>query len=62
MSWDQLYRDPGFRWELIRTRVDPREKRLYSFRIGRGFRAVARRDDEWLKMVSLHPDHDSAYE
>lgn len=62
MSWEQVYRDPGLKWELIRTRADSREKRLYSFRIGKGFRAVARRDGEWLKMLSLHPDHDSAYE
>ena len=62
MSWDQIYRDPGLKWELIRTRVDPREERLYSFRIGKGFRGVARRDGEWLKVLSLHPDHDSAYE
>lgn len=62
MTWEQLYRDAGLQWELIQTRSDPRGKKLYSFRMGKGFRAVAFRDGEWLKMVSLHPDHDSAYE
>jgi hypothetical protein len=62
MSWDQVYVDQGFKWELIRNRIDPRGKRLYSFRIGQGFRAIALRDGEWLKILSLHPDHDSAYD
>jgi hypothetical protein len=62
MSWDQVYGDQGFKWELIRNRIDPQGKRLYSFRIGKGFRAIALRDEEWLKILSLHPDHDSAYE
>lgn len=61
MSWDQIYSDQGLKWELIRNRIDPRGKRLYSLRIGKGFRAVALRDGEWLKILSLHPDHDSTY-
>jgi hypothetical protein len=37
------------------------DERLYSMRISRGCRAVAWRDGEWLRLLSLHPDHDSAY-
>jgi hypothetical protein len=62
MEWNQLYRDTGLRWEAITQRQDPHGNRLYSFRLGKAFRAIAFRDGEWLRIVSLHPDHDSAYE
>jgi hypothetical protein len=62
MTWDQVYRDPGLRWEAVRIRTGPKGGRLYTLRISRGFRAVAYREGQWLKILSLHPDHDSAYE
>jgi hypothetical protein len=61
MTWEQVYRDPGLRWEAILSRFGPRGARLYSLRLGRGFRAVGFRDEEWLRLLTLHPDHDSAY-
>jgi hypothetical protein len=61
MTWDQVYRDSGLNWELVISRTGPRGQRLYSFRIGRGFRAIDAREGDSLKIVSLHPDHDSAY-
>lgn len=61
MSWDQVYRDAGLRWEAIHTRVGPGNERLYSIRMGRAFRAACFREGDWLRFVSLHPDHDSAY-
>lgn len=61
MNWPTLCRDRGFRWELIHSRRDPAGGRLYSLRIARKMRAVARRVDDWLELLSLHPDHDSAY-
>lgn len=62
LRWPQVYQDRGLKWELIYSRTGPDEHRLYSFRIGQGFRAVAYRDDGgWLRLFSLHPDHDSAY-
>lgn len=61
MTWDQLYRDSGLQWEAILSRKGPHAGRLYSLRMGKGFRAVAFREREWLRLLSLHPDHDSAY-
>lgn len=61
MSWEQVYRDKGLRWEAILSQSGPGGERLYSLRLGRGFRAVALRDGDWLRLISLHPDHDSAY-
>jgi hypothetical protein len=62
MSWEQVYQDSGFRWEAIASKVGPAGGRLYSLRLGKGFRAVAYRQDDWLRLLTLHPDHDSAYE
>ena len=61
MTWLEVYRDPGLRWEAILSRAGPHGGRLYSLRISEGFRAVAFRDGDWLRLLTLHPDHDSAY-
>jgi len=61
MSWEQLYRDRGLKWEAILSRQGPHGGRLYTFRCGKGFRAVAYRDGDLLRLLTLHPDHDSAY-
>ena len=61
MTWNQVYQDQGLKWELVYSRTGPNGKRLYSLRIGKGFRTVAYRDGKWLRLLSLHPDHDSAY-
>ena len=61
MSWEQLQSSKGLRWELIQSRQGPAGQRLYSLRISRSCRAVAWRDGSWMRLLSLHPDHDSAY-
>ena len=61
MTWEQVYRDSGLRWEAILSKTGPSGQRLYSLRIGRGFRALATRDRDFLRLLSLHPDHDAAY-
>lgn len=61
MTWQQLYRDSGLKWETIHSRQGPNGQRLYSFRISQTFRAVAYREGVWLRILSSHPDHDSAY-
>ncbi len=61
MTWSQIQQSKGLRWELIQSRQGPKGERLYSLRISRGCRAVAWRDDDWLRLLSLHPEHDSAY-
>lgn len=61
MTWNQIYGDVGLNWEAVASQVGPRGGRTYSFRVGKGFRALAYRDGDWLRILSLHPDHDSAY-
>ena len=61
MTWQQVYSDYGLKWEIILSQKGPGGNNLYTFRVGRGFRGVAYRDSLWLRLLSLHPDHDSAY-
>ena len=61
LDWQMLRSSKGLRWELIQSRSGPQGQRLYSLRISRSCRAVAWRDGDWLRLLSLHPDHDSAY-
>jgi hypothetical protein len=62
LPWEQLYRDHGLRWEAIKSQTGPRDKRLYSFRATKRIRVVAAREGDWLHLVSIHADHDSAYQ
>lgn len=61
LTWNEIYRDTGLKWEAISSGKGPHGGRLYTFRISRSFRGVAYREDAWLRVLSLHPDHDSAY-
>ena len=62
MTWQQVYSDYGLKWEIILSQKGPKGNKLYSFRVGKGFRGVAYLDTLWLRILSLHPDHDSAYQ
>lgn len=62
LSWEQIYRDKGLRWEAIHSKVGPTGSSLYSLRITQKCRATACREGDWLCLLSLHPDHDSAYQ
>lgn len=62
LDWGRLYRHTGFRWEAIERLRAPNGAKVYSLRLSQRIRAVAFRDGDFLRMVSLHPDHDSAYE
>ena len=62
MTWQQVYSDHGLKWEIILSQKGPEGNKLYSFRIGKGFRGIAYSESAWLRILSLHPDHDSAYQ
>jgi len=61
MTWTQVYGNAGLRWEKVHSLAGPEGAPLYSLRVGKGFRAIAVRKGPWLRVLSLHPDHDSAY-
>lgn len=56
MEWPVVYQDHGLKWEALEERPGK-----FSFRISQQCRAVALRDGNYLRIQSLHFDHDSAY-
>lgn len=62
LEWSTLYRHTGFQWEAIEHLKAPNGARVHSFRLSQRIRALAYRDGDFLRVLSLHPDHDSAYE
>ena len=62
LDWNALYQHTGFRWEAIEHLEAPNGARVHSLRLGQRIRGIGFRDGDFLRLVSLHPDHDSAYE
>lgn len=60
LDWHTLYRHTGFQWELIGHLKGPGGAKVYSLRLSQKIRAIGYRDGDLLRLVSLHPDHDSA--
>jgi hypothetical protein len=62
LTWNQLYRDNGLKWEKIFS-VKPPEgvAAIYSLRITQSRRATAFRDDDFIRLLTIAPDHDSTY-
>ena len=61
LDWNSLYQHTGFRWEAIEHLKAAAGNRVYSLRLSQRIRAVALRDGNFLRLISLHPEHDSTY-
>jgi hypothetical protein len=61
LEWAALYRHSGFQWEAIAHIRAPNGEKTYSVRLSQRIRALGFRDGDFLRLLSLHPDHDSAY-
>jgi hypothetical protein len=61
LDWATIYRHTGFRWEAIDHLKAPNGAKVHSLRLSQKVRAIAYRDGVFLRLISLHPDHDSAY-
>ena len=61
LDWATIYRHTGFQWEAIKHLKAPNGTGVYSLRLSQRVRALAFRDGDFLRFISLHPDHDSAY-
>lgn len=62
VTWAQVYRDKGLRWEKIVSLKPPHGiSVLYSLRITQARRAVAYREGKVLRLLSSPPDHDTTY-
>lgn len=68
MTWDQIYKTSsksqkrGLNWEPIAGQKTKSGKTVASIRISDKFRARVCRDGKLMRFISLHPDHDSAYD
>lgn len=61
LTWDNLYKDQGLKWEAIVSKTTKSGQRIYSFRFSQKYRVLALRDGVYLRLLTLHTDHDSAY-
>ncbi len=62
LDWKALYRHRGFHWEAIEHLTAPNGAKVYSLRLSQRIGALAYRDGDFLRFISLHRDHDSAYQ
>ncbi len=56
LDWSGLYRHTGCQWEAIEHLKAQNGAKVYSLRLSEKVRAVAYRDGDFLRMISLHPD------
>lgn len=62
LTWNQLYRDSGLKWEKISSIKPPQGiDAVYSLRITQSRRATAYRDGDFIRLLSVALDHDSTY-
>lgn len=62
LTWEQVYRDQGLKWEKIVSIKPPAGiESLYSLRITQSRRAVAYRDGDVMRFLIIAPDHDATY-
>ena len=62
MTWHQVYQDAGLKWEKIVSFKPPAGiDAIYSLRITQSRRATAYRDGDFIRLLTIAPDHDSTY-
>jgi hypothetical protein len=62
LSWNQVYRDKGLKWEKIHSIAAPKGiEALYSFRVSKSIRGIGFRENHFLRVLLIEPDHDAAY-
>ncbi len=62
MTWNQVYRDAGLKWEKIISVKPPAGiEAIYSFRIYQFRRVIAYREGDFIRLLTIAPDHDSTY-
>ena len=62
LTWLQVYRDSGLKWEKIVSVKPPAGiDAVYSLRITQERRCTAWRDGDFMRFLTIAPDHDSTY-
>jgi hypothetical protein len=62
LNWKELYQDKGIRWKLITSQKTTKGRDIYSFRFSKKYRGTAYRENDYLVLLDLFVDHDSAYD
>ena len=61
MDLRPVQKSSGLNLEKIKNLKTSNGKTLYSIGMTKSFRAVICIEDDFIRFISLHPDHDSAY-
>lgn len=62
LTWNQLYCDNGLKWEKVfSVKLPAGVDAIYSLRITQSRRATAFRDSDFIRLLTIAPDHDSTY-
>lgn len=62
LTWDEVYRDQGLKWEKVASVKPPQGiAAIYTLRITLSRRATAYRHGNFMRLLSIAPDHDAAY-
>ena len=62
MTWNQVYRDQGMKREkIVSIKAPSGIAALYSLRITQSRRATAYREGDFIRLLTIAGDHDSAY-
>ena len=62
LTWNQVYRDKGLKWEKIHSIAAPKGiEALYSFRVSKSIRGIGFRENHFLRVLLIEPGHDAAY-
>ena len=62
MTWQQVYQDKGLKWEkIISVKPPAGVDAIYSLRITQARRATAYREGDFIRLLTIAPDHDRAY-
>jgi len=62
LTWAQVYRDNGLKWDkIISVRPPAGVDAIYSLRITQARRATDIRDGDYMRLLTIAPDHDSTY-
>lgn len=62
LNWSQLYRDNGVKWEkIVSVKPPPGVDAIYALRITQSRRCTAYREGDFMRLLSVAPDHDSTY-
>ncbi len=62
LTWAQVYRDNGLKWEkIVSIAPPPGVQAIYSLRITQSRRATAYRDGDFLRFLTIAPNHGATY-